>query len=124
MTILGLNIFQKKLENSLETKKLRKDIYRIQPYDSIIRGYFCFGFIDFILKGKFLLDYINLFSLNEYEKNNKIILKYFQSLKMLGWETSIVLSVKRILFVIKHYFFLVFITSAQVKIKKYLWNKN
>ena len=40
--------------------------------------YFCIGFIDFILKGKSLLDYTNLFSPNDYEKNNEIILKYFQ----------------------------------------------
>ena len=29
-------------------------------------------------KGKHLLDYTNLFSPNEYEKNDEIILKYFQ----------------------------------------------
>ena len=39
-------------------------------------GYFCIGSVDFILKGKSLLDYTNLFSPNEYEKNHKIILKY------------------------------------------------
>ena len=38
-------------------------------------GYFCSGFIDFMLS---LLDHANLFSPNEYEKNDKIILKYFQ----------------------------------------------
>ena len=31
-----------------------------------------------MVKGKILLDYINLFSSNEYEKSDKIILKYFQ----------------------------------------------
>ena len=41
-------------------------------------GYFCIGFIDFMLKGKTLWHYINLFSPNEYGKNDKIILKYFQ----------------------------------------------
>ena len=41
-------------------------------------GYFCTGFIDFMLKGKSLLDYAYLFSPNEYEKNDKIILKCFQ----------------------------------------------
>ena len=42
-------------------------------------GYFCIGFIDFMLiKRKSFLDYINLFSPNEYENNNKIILKDFQ----------------------------------------------
>ena len=39
-----------------------------------------------MLKGKSLLHYTNLFSLNEYEKNNKTILKHFQLiLKRLTW---------------------------------------
>ena len=38
-------------------------------------GYFCIGFIDFMLKGKSLLEYTNLFSPNEYKKNGKIIKK-------------------------------------------------
>ena len=37
-------------------------------------GYFCIKFIDFMLKGKILLDYTNLVSPNEYEKNWKVIL--------------------------------------------------
>ena len=41
-------------------------------------GYFYIGFISFMLKGKSLLDYRNLFSRNDYEKNDKIILKYSQ----------------------------------------------
>ena len=40
-------------------------------------GYFCIGFIDFMSEGKSLLDYINSFFANNYEKNDKIILKYF-----------------------------------------------
>ena len=31
-------------------------------------GYFCTGFIDFKLKSKSLLDYINAFSPNEYNE--------------------------------------------------------
>ena len=41
------------------------NIYRIQAYNFLMCTYFCIGFIDFILKGKSLLDYTNLFSLNE-----------------------------------------------------------
>ena len=37
--------------------------------------YFCNGFM---LNGKSLLEYTNLFSPNDYENNDKIILKYFQ----------------------------------------------
>ena len=37
-------------------------------------GYFCVGFIDIMLNDKIVLDYANLFSPNEYEKNDKMIL--------------------------------------------------
>ena len=40
-------------------------------------GYFCIGFIEFMLKDKRLLNYTNLFSPNEYKKNDEIILKHF-----------------------------------------------
>ena len=36
-------------------------------------GYFCIKFIDFILKGKSLLEYTNLSSPTYYKKNDKII---------------------------------------------------
>ena len=77
MIVSELNIFKKKLKNSWVTNVIT-NIYRTQAYDLIMCGYFCIGFIDFILKGKSLLDYTNLFSPNNYEKNDKIILKYFQ----------------------------------------------
>ena len=41
-------------------------------------GYFCIRFIDFMLKGKSLLEYRNLFSPNKHKKNEKIISKYFK----------------------------------------------
>ena len=53
-------------------------IYRIQAYDLTMCGHFCTGFIDFMSKNKSLLDYTNLFSPNDFEKNDKITLKYFQ----------------------------------------------
>ena len=70
---LQLNVFQKKFIGN----KNITNIYRIQAYNSIMCGCFCIGFIDFMLKDKSLLDYTNLFSSKEYEKNDKIILKYF-----------------------------------------------
>ena len=53
-------------------------VYRIQAYNLVMFVYFCIGFVGFMSKGKRLLYYINSFSSNNYEKNNKIILKYFQ----------------------------------------------
>ena len=78
MIVLELNIFQKKIRKFIKNKNILANIYRIQTYNSIMRGYFCIGFIGFMLKGKSLLEYTNLLSPNEYKKNDKIILKYFQ----------------------------------------------
>ena len=59
----------------MENKNIITNIYRIQAYGSIMCGYVCIGFIDFTLKGKILFYYTTLFSPNDYEKNDKIILK-------------------------------------------------
>ena len=59
-------------------KNITTIIYVIQAYDPQMCRYFCIGFIDFMLKGKSLLQHRNLFSPNDYEKLDKIILKYFQ----------------------------------------------
>ena len=40
--------------------------------------YFCIGFIDLMLKGKYSLDSTNFFPRNDYAKNDETILKYFQ----------------------------------------------
>ena len=68
----------KEIKKSIENKNIITNIYRIQALDSIMCGYFCIEFIDFMLKGKSLLDYINLFPPDDYEKDDKITLKYFQ----------------------------------------------
>ena len=72
----GLEHLPKETKTVTGNKNIITCIYRIQTYDSIMRGYFI-RFIDFMLEGKRLLDYTNLFSANEYEKNHIIVLKYF-----------------------------------------------
>ena len=74
----GVEHIPKETKKFIGNKNIITNIYRIQAYDSITCGYFCIGFIDFMLQGKTFLDYTNLFSPNNYEKNDKIILKYFQ----------------------------------------------
>ena len=76
----GLKIFQKKLKGLKVTEILQQtfletDIFWVQGHDSVMSGYFSIRSINFMLKGKSLLEYTNLFSPNEYEKNNKKILK-------------------------------------------------
>ena len=55
-------------------KKIITNIYRIQAYDSIMCGYFCIGFINFMFNDKSLTDYTNLFSPNDFNKNDDLIL--------------------------------------------------
>ena len=45
--------------------------------DSVMCGYFCRGFIDFMLAGKKLPDYTNLFSPHDFKKNDNITLSSF-----------------------------------------------
>ena len=73
----GAEHIPKEIKKFIGNQNIITNIYRTQGCDSIMCGYFCIGFIDFMLKGKSLLDYTNLFSPNECEKNDKIILKYF-----------------------------------------------
>ena len=40
-------------------------------------GYFCISFINYMFKGKSLRDFTNLFSPNNFKKNDDIILNYF-----------------------------------------------
>ena len=55
------------------------NIFRIQAYDSIMCGYFCIGFIDFMLAGKTLAEFANLFSPNNFRKIDDIVLNYFMN---------------------------------------------
>ena len=61
----------------IDRKSIITNIYRIQTYDSIMCGYFCIGFMNFMFNGNSLKDYTNLFSPNDYKRNDYIILKYF-----------------------------------------------
>ena len=68
----------KKIRKLIRDENIIKDIYRIQAYIQFHNMWILsIRFIDFMLKGKSLLDYTNSFSPNDYEKSDKIILKYF-----------------------------------------------
>ena len=58
---------------------MKRSIFRIQAYDPIMCGYFCIGYIDFMLAGKTLTEYTNLFSPDNFKENDDIILDYFMS---------------------------------------------
>ena len=84
----GVANISKEIKKFIGNKNILTNVSRIQAYDSIICRYFCFRFIDFMLKGQSLLDYRNLFSIKnmkkiKIKKNDQIILNYFQKLKIM-----------------------------------------
>ena len=62
-----------------DNKNIVTNIFRIQAYDSIMCGYFCIGFINYMFDGNGLTDFTNLFLPDDFRKNNDIILNYFQA---------------------------------------------
>ena len=67
----------KEIKTFIGNKNIITKIFRIQAYDSVMCGYFCIGFINFMLKGKGLTDFTNLFSPHDFKKNYGIISTYF-----------------------------------------------
>ena len=79
LILLLQNIFPKEIKAFINKKNIKTNIFGVQAYDSIMCGYFCVGFIDFMLAGKTLTEYTNLSSPNNFNKNDDIILNYFMN---------------------------------------------
>ena len=75
----GVEHIPKEIKIFIDKFMVVANIFRIQAYDLVICGYFCIGFIDFMLKDKTLTDSTNFFSPNNFDKNDDIILKYFMT---------------------------------------------
>ena len=75
----GVEHILQEIKAFIGNKNIKTNIFRMQAYDSIMCGYFCIGFIDFMLAGKTLTDFTNLFSPNNFKKNDDIILNYFMT---------------------------------------------
>ena len=73
----GTEHITKEVKKFIGSRNIITNIYRIQNYDPIMYGYFCIGFIGYIFKGKSLTEYTNLFSPNNFKKNDDITLNYF-----------------------------------------------
>ena len=75
----GVEHVPEEIKEFVGNKNIKANIFRVQANDSVMCGYFCIGFIDFMLAGKKLTDYTNLFSPHDFKKNNDIILSYFKN---------------------------------------------
>ena len=74
----GVEHIPNEIKTFIGSKDIISNIFRLQAYDSIMCGYFCIAFIDFMLVGKTLLQFTNLFSPQDFKKNDKIVGKMFK----------------------------------------------
>ena len=79
---LWVEHISQEIRTFISNKNIKTNIFRIQAYDSIMCKYLCLGCIDFMLSGKTLIEFTNLFnifSINNFKKNDDIILKYIMT---------------------------------------------
>ena len=62
----GIEHIPKEIEHAIDNKEIKTNIFRLQAYDSIMCGYYCIEFINYMLQGKTLLEYTNLFPPNDF----------------------------------------------------------
>ena len=74
----GVEHVPKEMKEFIGNKNIKANVFRVQAKNSGMCGYFCIGFIDFMLAGKKLTDFTNLFSPYDFKKNGDIILSYFK----------------------------------------------
>ena len=70
----GVEHVPEEIKEFVGNKNIIANIFRVQANNSVMCGYFCIGFIDFMLAGKKLTDFTNMFSPYDFEKNGSIIL--------------------------------------------------
>ena len=66
------------IKEFIGNKNIIANIFWVQANNSVMYGYFCIGFIDFMLAGKTLTDFTSFFPPYDFEKNDNIILSYFK----------------------------------------------
>ena len=77
----GVEHIINEIKKLINNKNITMSTCRIRANDLVMCGCVYIGFqefISFMLKGTSLLDYTDLFFPNEYEKNDRAILKYLQ----------------------------------------------
>ena len=75
----GVEHVPEKIKKFVGNKNITANHFRVQANNSVMCGYFYTGFIDFMLAGKKLTDYTNMFSPYDFKKDDDVILSYFKN---------------------------------------------
>ena len=68
----GVEHIPKEINNFIDNRNIIANIFSVNMCE-----YFCIGFIDFMFKGNSLTDFTNVFSPNNFQKNDDTILNNF-----------------------------------------------
>ena len=71
-SLIFLELFPHKVLSKIKNKSITHNIFKVQDDESIMCGFYCIAFVEYMLAGKTLLDYTSLFYQNYYKKNDKI----------------------------------------------------
>ena len=74
----GVKHVPEEIKEFVGNENIIANIFRVEANNSVMWNYFCIGFIDFMLAGKKLTDFMNIFSPHDFEKNDGITLSYFK----------------------------------------------
>ena len=74
----GVEHVPEEIKEFIGNKNIKANIFRVQANNSVMCGYFCIGFIDFMLAGEKLTDFTSLFSTYDFKNNDNMILSYFK----------------------------------------------
>ena len=75
----GVEHIPEEIKEFFGNKNIKPSTFRVQANNSVMCGYFCIGFINFMLAGKKLTDFTSLVSLHDFKKNDDTILSYFKN---------------------------------------------
>ena len=73
----GIEHIPEEVLEFLSNKDLHVNIFRIQSAKSVLCGYYCIQFLEFMFDGRTLTDYTSLFSPTNFKENDKVVLRLF-----------------------------------------------
>ena len=74
----GVEYVPEEIKEFIRNKNIKANIFPVQENISIMCGYFCIGFVDFMLTGKKLTNLTSMFCPYDFERNDSIILSFFK----------------------------------------------
>ena len=64
----GVEHISEEIKEFTVNKNIKANIFQVQANNSVMCGYFCFGFSDFMLAGKKLTHFTNMFTAHDFKK--------------------------------------------------------